>query len=220
MRIRTRARWSWLAAFLCVHTATAFAQTTGPTASGGSLAVQAAPVRPLVWLLPDDPRERLTYALEVDASGRMVPGIPPPDRLSTKYHGQFLAVCVAPCALRVPAGNYSLGLARNQGQPVPVANPLIVDHDTTVVGHYQSNRWRRGLGISALVVSTLVGALLLAAAVVPSQNGSATCADYCGEPAPSSTNLLIGGITTFAVGITSGILLLATGRDTATMVQR
>src|SRR5512141_241775 len=145
MCIRRAPRLSRCVLFLCVDVATAAAQDV-PPAPGAAVAPAANPAA-TVWLLPSDTREHLTYSLEVDASGRMLPGLPRPDRLSTRYHGRFVAVCVAPCAIGLPAGSYSLGLGKDGGDNVPVANALVVAGDTTVVGHYESHRWRRRLGI-------------------------------------------------------------------------
>lgn len=47
------------------------------------------PASPTVWLLADGATEPLTYSIELDASFRALPGVPPPDRLSTAYRGHL-----------------------------------------------------------------------------------------------------------------------------------
>jgi hypothetical protein len=198
--------------FLCADVATATAQEIPPT-TGAAVAAPAPQARPAptVWLLPSDARERLTYSLEVDASGRMLPGLPRPDRRSTAYHGRFVAVCDAPCAITLPPGSYSLGLGKDRGEPVPVPNALVVARDSTVIGHYESRLWRRSLGIAAIFAGVLGGGFFIASAF------PAACASD--GPCTSHGNAVTYGAGLLAVGTVAGILLLATGGDSATVTQ-
>jgi hypothetical protein len=200
----------------CVPIGVVHAQTNG--ASQVSFPVNSAPAAapPLatVQLLARDAWTRLTYSIEVDASRRLLPALPPPDRLSTHYQGRFEPLCVAPCSVALPPGSYSLGMADEGHKTVLVKSPLVVRHDTTVVGHYQSNAWRRLLGIvlisTSLALSGFFVAGYAAAAVCPTDGP-------CGSP---SSAPLAAAAGIFSVGTLSGIWLIATGSNTADMVQR
>jgi hypothetical protein len=155
----------------------------------------------------------LSYSIEVDASRRLLPALPPPDRLSTHYQGRFEPVCVTPCSIALPPGNYSLGMADEGHKTVLVKSPLVVRRDTTVVGHYQSNAWRRVLGIVLIATSVAVaGALSAGYAATAACPSDGTC-----NP---STAPLAAAAGIFSVGTLSGILLIATGSNTADMVQQ
>jgi hypothetical protein len=105
-------------------------------------------------------------------------------------------------------------LAKGDGYPVPVASQLVVARDATVVGHYQSNRWRRNLGIAVMVTGAVIAGLMFA---------GAAAASVCPEDGecPGSSSTAIGlGAGFLAVGLVSGAGLLVTGRDSATVEQR
>jgi hypothetical protein len=211
MSTRSTAWRSYCVLFLCADVATAAAQDLPQAAS----AAVTSPAKPAatVWLLPNDARAHLTYSLEVDASNRMMPGLPRPDRLSTAYHGRFVSVCDAPCAITLPPGTYSLGLGKDRGEPVPVPSALVVARDTTVVGHYESHRMRRGLGIAAIVVSVLAGPFVLA------RIHSAWCPSDRPCTGPSDSTFLAELVGLVSVGTVGGFLLIATGGDSATATQ-
>jgi hypothetical protein len=199
---------------LCVPIGVAHAQTNEPSKVSSLLSSAQTPASPraTVQLLARDPWVRLTYAIEVDASRRPLPALPPPDRLSTHYQGHFERVCVAPCSIALPSGNYSLGIADEGHKTVLVKKPLVVRDDTTVVGHYQSNAWRRVLGIAIVATSVVVSGLFVAASAAAPCPSDGPC-NHSATPLVAATGIL-------SLGTFSGFFLIATGSNTADMVQR
>ncbi len=214
MWVRRWPRPSCLVAMLCVPIGIAHAQTNeaSKACSPVSSALPPSPFPATIQFLAKDPWARLTYSIEVDASRRLLPALPPPDRLSTHYQGHFEPVCVAPCSMKLPPGNYSLGMADEGHKPVLVKRPLVVRSDTTVVGHYQSNAWRRGLGMALIATSVVVGGLFVA--------GSAAVPCPSDGPCNHSATPLMAATGILSLGTLSGILLITTGSNTADMVQQ
>jgi hypothetical protein len=211
-------RWSrppWVVMLLCAHAGTALAQapeTTAPSGEPSPTTSAAVPRLSTVWLSPSDPHIRLTYSIEVDASLRMLPGLPPPNRRATDYRGHFEPLCAAPCSVRLPQGSYSLGISKDGGKDIPATNPLVVNRETTVIAYYQSNRWRRGLGIALIATGAVLGGYLVVRGTNPPCGSDGDCVDFSGAVAAGSIVL--------SVGMVSGIILLATGGDSAHIAQR
>jgi hypothetical protein len=94
---------------------------------------------------------------------------------------------VTPCSTALPPGNYSLGMADEGHKTVLVKSPLVVRRDTTVVGHYQSNAWRRVLGIVLIATSVAVaGALSAGYAATAACPSDGTCNPSTAPPLQSS----------------------------------
>ena len=214
MWVRRWSRSSCLVAMLCVPIGVAHAQTNEASKVSSPVSSVQTPAPPLatVQLLARDPWTRLSYSIEVDASRRLLPALPPPDRLSTHYQGRFEPVCVAPCSIALAPGNYSLGMADEGHKTVLVKRPLVVRGDTTVVGHYQSNAWRRGLGIALIATSVVVSGFFAA--------GSAAVPCPSDGPCNHSATPLVAATAILSLGTLSGILLIATGSNAADMVQQ
>jgi hypothetical protein len=157
----------------------------------------------------------LTFAIAVDANGVVLPAVPTPGRSGATRDRRFAPLCLTPCEVRLPPGTYALGIADEGEKSVPVARPLVLDRDTTVVGQYHANGWRRGLGIAVIASAVLIsGAIFLSS---PART-CAVDAPPC-DSGPSGTRVAIGaGI--LSVGAVSGILLIATGSNSASMIQQ
>ena len=210
----SRREWSrrpWMVVILCSQIGTAAAQTSeapSPVPQVVPAQASASPPAATVWLLPDDQRARLTYFIELDANGRLLPF---PNPRATWNRGHFEPFCAAPCTVQLPLGSYSLGLSNDGGKSIPVSSALLVNRDTRVVAHYQSNRWRLVTGIALIITAVVAtGALAVAANLPCPEDGS------CSE---SSTAVAVSA-SVMAAGTVAGILLIATSSDTASVAQQ
>lgn len=118
---------------------------------------------------------------------------------------RFEALCVGACSVRLPHGTYVIALGRPGGNATAMA-ALSVTRDTRVVGHYHSARWRRVLGTTVIATSATVGSLLIFGSAV-------TCPDE--GSCAGNTTAALWGVGILSLGLVSGILLIATGRDEA-----
>jgi hypothetical protein len=133
-------------------------------------------------------------------------------RLPTDSPTHTVGTASPPCSVRLPQGSHSLGISQHGGKNIPATNPLLAGRDTTVIAYYQSNRWRRGLGIALMATAAVVGGYFLVRGTNPPCPADGDCADFSGAVA-------VGGIV-LSLGTVSGIMLLATGGDSARILQR
>jgi len=123
---------------------------------------------------------------------------------------RFEPLCVGACSVQLPHGTYSIALGRPGGNATAMA-ALSVTRDTRVVGHYHSARWRRVLGTTVIATSATVGSFLIfAPALMP----------VCPSDGPcnaGSTTAALWRVGILSLGLVSGILLIATGRDEAVL---
>ncbi len=159
-----------------------------------------------VWLLPADPADQLTFSLEVDGRRQLVPPAPAAARRARAPALRFEPVCIGPCSIRLPHGMYSLALSRPGGNATATA-VLSITRDARVVGHYHSARWRRLLGTTLIVTSVLVGGFLIVRGMFPPCPSDGECANF--------GSAIFLGTGVLSVGAVAGILLIATGRDSA-----
>ena len=120
---------------------------------------------------------------------------------------RFEPLCVGACSVRLPHGSYSIALGRPRGNATAMA-ALSVTRDTRVIGHYRSARWRRVLGTTVIATSSTVGSFLIFAPALVTM---------CPSDGPCSTasTAALWGVGILSLGLVSGILLIATGRDEA-----
>jgi len=160
-----------------------------------------------VWFLPAPPSDRPTFFVEIDARGHLAPAPASPGRRAMIEPLRFEPLCVGACSVQLPHGTYSIALGRPGGNATAMA-ALSVTRDTRVVGHYHSARWRRVLGTTVIATSATVGSLLIFASVAPMCPSDGPCN-------AGSTTGFLWGVGILSLGLVSGILLIATGRDEA-----
>ena len=110
-------------------------------------------------------------------------------------------------------GSYSLGISNDGGKVVPIADPVLVSHETKVSAEYHSHWGRRWAGVALLVASALTGGLMLLASESPTCPSDGPC-DQSTSPALPAAMIVL------SVGIVAGIFVLATSSDSASAVQR
>ena len=124
----------------------------------------------------------------------------------------FRPVCVAPCVVRLTAGEYRLGLSVDAGSPVP-AGKLTLANSATITASYQSRQLDRVAGFALTATSAILGPYLLATSFrksVPCPAES-KCADTTIDEAR-----FVSAFGLIVVGLPVGIILLAR-RDRATV---
>ncbi len=171
----------------------------------------SAPARvATVWFVPADPSDRPTFFVEIDARRYLAPAPASPARRAMVQPLRFEPLCVGACSVRLPHGTYSIAVSRPGGNATARA-ALSVTRDIRVVGHYHSARWRRVLGTTLIATFATVGSFLtLAPAALPMCPSDGPCS-------AGSTNAAVWGVGILAVGAVSGILLIVTGRDQASL---
>ena len=119
----------------------------------------------------------------------------------------FSSVCIAPCEVSLPEGPIHLALSQHGSPPVPVADAVGIQANTTLKGHYESRAGMRIGGIVLMVAGVAVGGGVAIAGLFQQQN---VCADgICTEQTVPNTGMLIGGTVVMAVGAIAGIALIA-----------
>jgi len=187
------------------------AEKMGGASPAATLPPAAAPARvATVWFLPADPSDRPTFFVEIDARRHLAPAPASPTRRAMMEPLHFEPLCVGACSVRLPHGTYSIALGRPGGNATAMA-ALSVTRDTRVIGHYHSARWRRVLGTTLIATSASVGGSLVVASLA---------LQMCPSDGPCSSGSTTGalwGLGILSLGVVSGILLIATGRDEAVL---
>ena len=124
----------------------------------------------------------------------------------------FRPLCVAPCVVRLPAGEHRLGLSVEGGGPVP-AGKLTLVNGATITASYQSRQLHRVAGFVLAATSAILGPYLLAT----SFGKSAPCpAQYKCADTTIDEWRFVPAFGLIVVGLPVGIMLLAK-RDRATV---
>jgi hypothetical protein len=119
----------WVTVIVCVQLGSAAAQTVEPAASRPSLAGAGRGVSSQVStseFLPAEPSYHLTILLEADERRRLVLMTGWRKRHARLPSLHFEPMCVAPCALRLQHGIYSLALRNRYGQVAATKDALFV----------------------------------------------------------------------------------------------
>jgi hypothetical protein len=208
MRATGGIRRPWALALVCVQLAWPAARTAGAGEASPATTPESGEAPPLatVWFLPAASSDPFTFFIEIDARRHLVPAPASPARQGMVEPLRFEPLCVGPCSVRLPHGTYSIAVSRPGGNATTKA-ALSVTRDVRVVGHYHSACWRRVLGTTVIATSASLGSLFM----LPVLFGH--CYSECVDYGPS----ILLGLSILVAGTLSAVVLIATGRDVASL---
>ena len=119
----------------------------------------------------------------------------------------YANVCEGPCNVTLAPGEYSMALAKDDGHPVPVSEPVVVGGPSILHAHYTDRSGARTAGL-LVGIGGIVGGVVMIVASVHGENVCDVYSGYCYRRDVADGPLLVGGIGVIVASSIVGSILM------------